>query len=375
MHSTFSLSPFPGKPRALSSIFWALAFLTPNIVSSRGTPSVADPIYSLQETYGPDNFAQLFTATTEPDKNNGFVKWVDFTEATNNNMFNVEPKTESCAGHINVGVDFKTKIVRSGSTSQGPSSSTGRGSLRLASTKAYGMNTVMVFRLLHMPEGCGTWPALWTLPVGKVWPDGGEIDIAEGVNKLGVNQVSLHTEAGCNLPKNGLAGKARSRDCNVHSLNQPVNQGCTVTDRKGESFGAMFNKNGGGFYALEMAPQHIRVWFFQVKNAPKDIESTKVNPSTWGKPTLVLPNSDSCNVAERFQPQNIMISTNFCGDWGNGDWGKSECRKKPLDAVGSSGEEYQTCEDFVAENPDLFRLAYWKFRYIKIHSSVAAPAS
>jgi hypothetical protein len=90
-----------------------------------------------------------------------------------------------------------------------------------------------------MPTGCGydmsvpsrwkhilisqrrTWPAVWT--VGADWPnqvhvafnqkwvvpwiyrDQGEIDILEGINNVGPNQVTLHTSAG---PCFQVAGKA-----------------------------------------------------------------------------------------------------------------------------------------------------------------------
>jgi hypothetical protein len=55
----------------------------------------------------------------------------------------------------------------------------GRDSVRIISNQAYGDSLVRL-ELTHMPEGCATWPAFWTLsPVGP-WPQGGEIDIIEG---------------------------------------------------------------------------------------------------------------------------------------------------------------------------------------------------
>lgn len=40
---------------------------------------------------------------------------------------------------------------------------------------------ISVIDLEHMPSGCGTWPAFWS--VGPNWPSAGEIDIIEGVNR------------------------------------------------------------------------------------------------------------------------------------------------------------------------------------------------
>ena len=79
-----------------------------------------------------------------------------------------------------------------------------------------------------MPIGCGTWPAgillfhvlfsiNWLLVwlVGPNWPNGGEVDIIEGVNVNVVNQATLHTSSGCTM--NGVSrsqsGKGLSDDC------------------------------------------------------------------------------------------------------------------------------------------------------------------
>lgn len=52
-----------------------------------------------------------------------------------------------------------------------------------------------------MPQGCGTWPAVWEVDPFN-WPFGGEFDILEGVNDEGPNAATLHTGPGCVMPAN-----------------------------------------------------------------------------------------------------------------------------------------------------------------------------
>lgn len=49
----------------------------------------------------------------------------------------------------------------------------------------------------------GTWPAFWALSATATWPAGGEIDIIEGVHDNVHNQVTWHTNPGCNLTETG----------------------------------------------------------------------------------------------------------------------------------------------------------------------------
>jgi beta-glucanase (GH16 family) len=51
------------------------------------------------------------------------------------------------------------------------------------------------FDIRHMPQGCATWPAAWTV-IEDGWPAGGEIDIIEGVNDESPNHSTLHTSPG-----------------------------------------------------------------------------------------------------------------------------------------------------------------------------------
>lgn len=57
----------------------------------------------------------------------------------------------------------------------------GRNSVRISTWKAWD-ESVTVLDLQHMPEGCGTWPAFWSLSQQGPWPHGGEIDIIEGTD-------------------------------------------------------------------------------------------------------------------------------------------------------------------------------------------------
>ncbi len=99
---------------------------------------------------------------------------------------------------------------------------------------------------------------------GPNWPQGGEIDILEGVNTFTQNQVSLHTGVGCNMPNGGMSmigqlttGSYNSYDCSSYDTS---NQGCGVRDESSDnSYGTGFNNVGGGVYASEL---EISSWSF-----------------------------------------------------------------------------------------------------------------
>lgn len=83
---------------------------------------------------------------------------------------------------------------------------------------------------VHMPVGCGAWPAFWTVPVGPNWPAGGEIDVFEGVDYNTYNQASLHTARllpsgdDCTIPNDfgGTGVLITPTDC---TSNATVNEG------------------------------------------------------------------------------------------------------------------------------------------------------
>ena len=59
----------------------------------------------------------------------------------------------------------------------------GRNSIRITSLESWD-DAVYVPDVLHIPEGCSTWPAFWTKSATSLWSAGGEIYIIEGFSSL-----------------------------------------------------------------------------------------------------------------------------------------------------------------------------------------------
>ena len=121
--------------------------------------------YVLEDDYTPSNFFNMFSFWTSGDPTHGFVDYVSEATAQSSGLIS------TTSNGIYMGVDH---------TNMAPN---GRASVRLTSNKAYNAGSLVILDLQHMPGGiCGTWPAFWT--VGPNWPNGGEIDIIEGVHTV-----------------------------------------------------------------------------------------------------------------------------------------------------------------------------------------------
>lgn len=122
---------------------------------------------------------------------------------------------------------------------------------------------------LHLPDISSysfleqVWPSFWTLGTGKLWPEGGEIDIIEGINMMDHNQVALHTTGGCLQDQNpGQTGRTIGGDC-------ATPQGCVVAETKPNSWGSGFAQAGGGVWATQIDVAGVFVWFWSV-SVPSD---------------------------------------------------------------------------------------------------------
>ncbi|KAF8703051.1 hypothetical protein AX14_014249 [Amanita brunnescens Koide BX004] len=292
-------------------------------------------IYNLNNNIVGSGFYDAFAFETIADPTHGRVNYVDQNSAIAQNLTYAN-------GNI--------FILRADDTTVLNPSGPGRNSVRLKSVNSY-INTVLVFDMRHMPQGCGTWPAIWT--VGPNWPNGGEIDIVEGVNDQSPNTATLHTGEGCAMPgSDDQLGSTVNTDCNVQ-ING--NAGCGVRFPTAQSYGTSFNSIGGGWYAMERSNACIRVWFWPRNGAvPSDVRSgaSSVETENWGTPSALFPNT-SCDIDNYFAAQNIVINLTFCGDWAGSVYGSSGCPG--------------TCVDHVNNDPGAFTNAYFDFASLNIY--------
>ncbi|KAL4946439.1 concanavalin A-like lectin/glucanase domain-containing protein [Aspergillus oleicola] len=310
----------------------ASALIFPSIAHAAGS-------YTLQQSFEGENILDHFNFFDQADPTNGFVTYVNQSYAQDAGLVKI---TDS--GSLYLGVDYETVL-----TADGP----GRESVRIESNEYYDQG-LYVIDIQHMPGSiCGTWPAFWT--VGPNWPDDGEIDIIEGVNKHDSNKIVLHTSGSCDVGgEHNMSGDMTSSECGDAS----GTIGCVVQGQQGSS-GDPFNKANGGVYAMEWQKEYLKIWFFPRSSIPTSLTEGKPDTSAFGTPMAHL--QGSCNFEERFTHQKMILDTTFCGDWAGGVFGDSGCPvKDPSNPI-------QSCVNYVAENPAEFKNAFWELNSIKIY--------
>jgi len=307
---------------------------------SNSYPDYTELTYSLSETYSGDGFFDKFDYFTGPDPAGGFVHYVPADRAAPTEL-NLTFATADTA---------VLKVDTSVTPTTVPNASTGRFSVRLESKSTY-QDGLFIFDVKHSPTGCGTWPALWLTDPSN-WPDHGEIDVMEAVNKADSgNQMTLHTTSDCSMGvKRKELGDALHDSCD-HSKND--NAGCGVQG-KDSSFGDSFNSAGGGIMAMELRSAGIRMWQFARSSIPADITSKKPNPSSWGTAAADFPSTD-CNIGSHFKNQSIIANIDLCGDLVYSVYGKSGCPSN--------------CTDLVANQPQAFTNAYWEFGAFEVYQA------
>lgn len=284
------------------------------------------------------SFLDAFNFQAISDPTNGRVTYVDESTAKADGLVSV------ANNKLTLRADYTTKLS---------SSDPGRKSFRIQSNSQYETH-VAIFDIAHMPQGCGTWPAIWE--VGANWPNEGEVDIVEGVNDQTPNKCSLHTSSGCTMPSSrSMTGTVDGTDCDAYDNG---NSGCGVNINDNKSYGPQFNSNGGGWYAIERSSSYIKIFFWERTSGsvPSDVSSpgSSINTSKWGTPAAYFPNTD-CNFSTHFGEHNIIINLTFCGDWAGSS------------SVYSASGCPSTCVDYVNNNPSAFKNAYFEFNSLNIY--------
>ena len=150
--------------------------------------SGARPNFYLQDEWIGEQFYSGWNWETEDDPTHGRVNYVSLAEARGKNLtYGAVVRSphfratfaESCLFLFFFQVENGAFIMRADDWSFVDPSARGRDSIRISSLAAYN-DSITVLDLKHMPAGCSTWPAFWTLSQAGPWPTGGEIDIIEG---------------------------------------------------------------------------------------------------------------------------------------------------------------------------------------------------
>ncbi|KAK3075046.1 hypothetical protein LTR53_002017 [Teratosphaeriaceae sp. CCFEE 6253] len=307
--------------------------------------------YLLQSSFSGLSFFDNFDFWTAGDPTFGYVHYVDQPTAEQNGMIKV---TNSSAIW---GVDT-TQVLD-------PMANLGRLSVRLTSVQSW-TRGLFILDLAHMPANqCGVWPAWWMLGSGT-WPENGEIDIIEFTNNLPNNLMALHTSESpnCTVAGSGQSGTLLTANC----AGAGGYTGCGVSATKPNNIGLNFNRASGGVYAMEWTSTAIRMWFFTRDEVPSSIlaaSDTGPDPSTFGEPVANF--EGSCDIDAHFFNHSMVFDTTFCGSYAGNTWEGDGC---PLSDPASG---WQSCNNFVATNPQAFVDAYWEVNYLKVYQSTGAP--
>lgn len=306
-------------------------------------PTISASLFSIQDTYIGQDFFDKWDFETADDPTHGRTNYVDEETAKRTNL-------SYATDHKFVMQPDSTNVVQPGSR--------GRDSIRIMSQASYA-DSVIILDLQHMPWGCATWPAFWTLSASGPWPQGGEIDIIEGVNKNEQNLASLHTSPDCSMPQSRVqTGEVTSTNCDT-SVNS--NEGCGTDFNKPASYGDEFNGSEGGYYALARTKEDgIKVWYWSRYDPSTPLEVRTnfpvVDPDLWGIPEAYFPTKpDTCDYETHFDAHNLIFDLTFCGDWAGSVWSSAGC---------GSG----TCADYVDNNPQAFEDAYWEVNSLRVYT-------
>lgn len=321
---------------AVIAIVVAVAVTQSHSSSSGSYPNYTNLSYSLVDTYGGENFFDNFDYFTGYDPTFGFVHYVPRPQAEQLNL--TYATSDSAVLKVDTSVGPESE----------PNASTGRFSVRITSQKTY-ESGLFIFDIRHSPFGCGTWPALWLTDPSN-WPEHGEIDVMESINQgTNGNAMTLHTSSGCSMDvKRKETGKALQTNCDATKNN---NTGCGV-EGDANTFGPGFNSQNGGVMAMEWRSEGIRMWQFPTGKVPSDITEQKPNPGGWGEALADFPNTD-CNIGNHFKNQSIVANINLCGQLTEASYSQDNCPSN--------------CTDYVANNPDAFKNAFWEFGSFEVY--------
>jgi len=189
----------------------------------------------------------------------------------------------------------------------------------------------------YVPWGCGVWPAFYTIGRGPTWPYGGEMDILEHVNDMGVF-TSFHTGKDCQLDEqkvsrftrmtdvNNESNDGRLYDCKTKYCADCKNLGCAPNNMPLR--GAKQWAEHPGVVMMERTPEFVKIFYIPMHEFPDELNTDQPIPEKWSEYIISyypFAASPSCpNPDDVMAEQEIVLSIAFCGDWASKVWAKSE---------------------------------------------------
>ncbi|KAL5535619.1 hypothetical protein ACEPAF_3713 [Sanghuangporus sanghuang] len=317
--------------------------------SSGAAPTATSP-WKLVESHSGKNFFDGFSFWDLADPTNGAVDYQSQEDAESGGLIEINDD-----GNAVLKVDTTSTI------------SGNRKSVRITTENTF-TGGIFVLDAVHMPQGCGSWPAFWSN--GPDWPTFGEIDIIEGVNDYTNNQATLHTASGCQIASNSTAQSLGISSTLIGGTNcaalETSNQGCGMRSDSNTTYGSGFNSIGGGVYAMVWDDDEIAVYFFPQGSIPQDLTAEVPLPETWGTPMARWP-ATNCDLDTFFKNHSIIINTTLCGDWAGSVWTASGIPGQETSCAQRTG--YSTCEDFVHNSGASFGKAYWEISSLKVYQT------
>ena len=170
----------------------------------------------------------------------------------------------------------------------------------------------------------------------------------------------MHTDSNCTIAGSGQTGSFTSANCD-HAANDNSGCGSMANDTATpNNYGQGLSDNGGGVYITEWTSAYVRVWFFARDSIPASVSEGTPDVSQFGLPMANF--QGSCDIDTHFANHSIIINTDFCGAWAGFAYSNfPECPITP----GMNG--YDSCVDFVGNNPQNFTQAYWEVNSIKVY--------
>lgn len=124
-----------------------------------------------------------------------------------------------------------------------------------------------------------------------------------------------------------------------------------------------------GVYATEWTTNWIRIWFFPRGSIPSTLTNGGVpDVSLFGTPTANFQGDAQvgCPIDKHFAEMQIIINTDFCGDYAGNAYGGTTC---PQTAGLNSWDSYAT---FVGNNPKNLTESYWAINSLRVYQQAGS---